>query len=99
MTTLLMIFPVLGPDRFDGIEDSPSVQKGKANNGGWVKKPQLQISFDSDRLRAQVRAFVADKDLSIHESGRSGARHIMVPPDDFYEFGRILLLAAGIHVG
>jgi transcriptional regulator with XRE-family HTH domain len=55
-------------------------------------------SFDAERLRAVVRAFVADKDLSIHESGRSGARHIMVPPDDLYKFGQIVLRNAGIHV-
>ena len=56
-------------------------------------------SFDAERLKAVVRAFVADKDLSIHESGRSGARHVMVPPDDLFELGQVVLRNAGIRVG
>jgi transcriptional regulator with XRE-family HTH domain len=72
---------------------------GDPEDSPVMKPPNSRPIFDAERLKAVVRAFVADKDLSIHESGRSGARHIMVPPDDFYEFGQIILRNAGIRVG
>lgn len=53
---------------------------------------------NAEWLRAQVRAFVSDNDLTIVELGRSGMRSIVMTHDQVFEFGRIILLAVGKNV-
>jgi len=86
------------PPAADDLDDDGTMKPWKRDGKSGGKNIPAFHGLNADWLQAQIRAFIADNDLTIVERGRSGQRSIVMSWDQVFDLGALLLQACGHNV-
>lgn len=82
----------------DGLDDVMLAQPGRLPAAVRAKSIEPVAPWTADRLQDMIRAYIHDNDIDILERGKSGKRFLMLPMEQAFDMGAVILLAAGFNV-